>query len=52
MEIFHKRTKIFNKCRISYNKTGKITAGAYLVSITEIGSDCQQTDTGTLLIIN
>ena len=34
------------------NKTGEITAGAYLVSITEIVSDCQQIGTQALLIIN
>ena len=33
-------------------RTGEITAGAYLVSITEIVSDCQQIGTGALLIIN
>ena len=33
-------------------RTGEITAGAYLLSITEIVSDCQQIGTGTLLIIN
>ena len=32
--------------------TGEITAGAYLLSITEIVNDCQQIGTGTLLIIN
>ena len=32
--------------------TGEITAGVYLVSITEIVSDCQQIGTGALLIIN
>ena len=34
------------------NRTGEITAGGYLVSITEIMSDCQQIDRGALLIIN
>ena len=34
------------------NKTGEITAGAYLVSITEIVSDCQRIGTGALLIIS
>ena len=34
------------------NRTGEITVGAYLVSITEIVSDCQQIGTGALLIIN
>ena len=34
------------------NRTGEITAGAYPVSISEIVSDCQQTGTGALLIIN
>ena len=34
------------------NRTGKITAGAYLVSITEIVSDCQQVRTVALLIIS
>ena len=34
------------------NVTGEITAGAYLVSITEVVSDFQQTDTGSLLVIN
>ena len=33
-------------------RKGEITAGAYLVSITEIVSDCQQIGTGALLIIN
>ena len=33
-------------------RTGEIIAGAYLVSITEIVSDCQQIGTGALLIIN
>ena len=33
-------------------RTGGITAGAYLVTISEIVSDCQQTSTGGLLIIN
>ena len=33
-------------------RIGEITAGAYLLSITEIVSDCQQIDTGPLLIIN
>ena len=33
-------------------RTGEITAGAYLVSITEIVSDCQQIGTGARLIIN
>ena len=33
-------------------RTGEITARAYLVSITEIVSDCQQIGTGALLIIN
>ena len=34
------------------NKIGEITAGGYLVSVTEIVSDCQQIRTGALLIIN
>ena len=34
------------------NRTGEITAVAYLVFITEIVSDCQQIGTGFLLIIN
>ena len=34
------------------NRTGEITTGAYLVSITEIVSDCPQIGTGALLIIN
>ena len=33
-------------------RTGEITAETYLVSITEIVSDCQQIGTGALLIIN
>ena len=33
-------------------RTGEITAGAYLVSITEIVRDFQQIGTGALLIIN
>ena len=33
------------------NKTGEITAVAYLLSITEIVNSCQQTGTGTLLIV-
>ena len=34
------------------HRTKDITAGAYLVSITEIVSDCQQIGAGALLIIN
>ena len=34
------------------NRTGEITAGEYLVSITEIVSDCQQIGAGAQLIIN
>ena len=34
------------------NRTGEITAGVYLVSVTETVSDCQQVGTGALLIIN
>ena len=34
------------------NVTGEITAGAYLMSITENVSDCQQIGTRALLIIN
>ena len=34
------------------NRTGEITAVTYFVYITEIVSDCQQIDTGVLLIIN
>ena len=34
------------------NRIGEITAGAYLLSITEIVSDCQQIGTEALLIIN
>ena len=34
------------------NRTGEITAGEYLESITEIMSDCQQIDTVAILIIN
>ena len=30
------------------NRTGEITAGAYLVPITKIVSDCQQIGTGAL----
>ena len=33
------------------NRRGEITAGAYLVHITEIVSDCQQISTGALLIV-
>ena len=33
------------------NRIGEITAGTYLVSITEIVIDCQQIGTGALLII-
>ena len=33
------------------NKTGEITAVAYLLSITEIVNSCQQTGTGTLIIV-
>ena len=33
-------------------RTGEITARAYLVSFTEIVSDCQQIGTGAILIIN
>ena len=32
------------------NRTGEITAGAYLVSITEIVSDCQEIGTGALKV--
>ena len=38
--------EFFNK------RTGEITAGAYLVSITETVSDCQELGTRALLIIN
>ena len=34
------------------NRTEVITAEAYIVSITEIMIDCQQIDTGSLLVIN
>ena len=34
------------------DRNGEITAGAYLVSVTEIASDCQQLGTVALLIIN
>ena len=34
------------------NKTGEITAGAYLLSITEIVNSAQQIGTGALLIVN
>ena len=34
------------------NKTGEITAGAYLLSITEIVNSAQQIETGALLILN
>ena len=34
------------------NKTGEITAGAYLLSIAEIVSSAQQIGTGPLLIVN
>ena len=34
------------------NKTGEITARAYLLSITEIVSSAQQIGTGALLIVN
>ena len=34
------------------DRTGEITAGAYLLSITETVSGCQQIDTRALLIIN
>ena len=40
------------KVKFLNNRTGEITAGAYLVSITEIVSDCQQIGTGALLFIN
>ena len=44
------------KCSINVGflniRTGAITADTYLVSITEIVSDCQQIGTGALLIIN
>ena len=33
-------------------KTGKITAGAYLITISEILSGIQQIGTGALLIVN
>ena len=35
-----------------YNRTGEITAGAYLLSITESVSECQEIGAGALLIIN
>ena len=34
------------------NKTGEITAGAYLLSITEIVNKAEQIGTGALLIVN
>ena len=34
------------------NRTGEITDGTYLVSVTEFVSDCQQIGTRVLLIIN
>ena len=34
------------------NRIGETNTGAYLVSITEIVSDCQQISTGSLLAIN
>ena len=34
------------------DRNGEITAGAYLVSVTEMASDCQQLGTVALLIIN
>ena len=34
------------------NRTGEITAGTYLVSITENVNDCQEIGTRALLIIN
>ena len=33
-------------------RPGEVTAGAYLVSITDIVNDCQQIGTGALLIVN
>ena len=33
-------------------RTGEVASGPYLVSITEIVSDCQQIGIGALLIIN
>ena len=35
-----------------FNRTGKITAGIYLVSLTGIVNDCQQIDIEILLIID
>ena len=34
------------------DRNGEITAGAYLVSVAEMASDCQQLGTVALLIIN
>ena len=43
-------------CLIDINafgkRTGEITAGAYLVSITEIISNCQHVSSGILFIVN
>ena len=33
-------------------RTGELTAGAYVLSTSEIMSDCQQIGTGALFIIN
>ena len=47
-EFFIKNSSI--NAEFLIKKAGKITAGLYLDSITEITSDCQQIDTGALLI--
>ena len=49
-EVFIKHLSI--NVEILNIRTGEITARAYLVSFTEIVSDCQQIGTGAMLIIN
>ena len=49
-EIFTENSSI--NVKFLNNKTGEVTAGAYVVSVTEIVGSCQQIGTGALLIIN
>ena len=49
-EIFIENSAI--NVELLNNRTGEITAGGYLVSNSEIVSDCQKISSGALLIIN
>ena len=49
-EIFTENSSI--NVKFLNNETGEVTAGAYVVSVTEIVGNCQQIGTGALLIIN